>query len=117
MTHRLRYRWCLPIALVCPFLALLGQTAIGQTQPTAPAPASQGLPQPRPVQIKPEIEPIPAEQEGCVPGGAEGAPISLPAALRLAQTSNLDIAQAREVVIQARARLQKANVSLLPNFN
>src|SRR5207244_10839635 len=44
-------------------------------------------------------------------------PITLPAALRLAQTSNLDIAQAREVVAQARAALDRAKVQLLPNFN
>jgi outer membrane protein TolC len=37
--------------------------------------------------------------------------------LRLAQTSNLDIAQAREAVNQARARQQSADVATLPNLN
>jgi outer membrane protein TolC len=53
------------------------------------------------------------------PVGAAGPllPISLFAALRLAQTTNLDIAQAREVVNQAMARLTKAELTLIPNFN
>jgi outer membrane protein TolC len=44
-------------------------------------------------------------------------PVSLLTALRLGLTTNLDIAQARETVNQAQARLDKARVSLLPNFN
>jgi outer membrane protein TolC len=44
-------------------------------------------------------------------------PINFPTALRLATTSNLDIAQARQVVNQARARQQAADVAVLPNFN
>jgi outer membrane protein TolC len=50
--------------------------------------------------------------------GIKGAmPLSLPAALRLVQTTNLDIAQAREVVNQTRAALDRANVAILPTFN
>jgi outer membrane protein TolC len=44
-------------------------------------------------------------------------PINLPSALRLALLSNLDIAQAQAVVDQARAALERAQVSILPNFN
>ncbi len=44
-------------------------------------------------------------------------PINLSIALRLAQTNNLDIAQARAVVDQAGAILQRARVQVLPNLN
>ncbi|MBI2808567.1 MAG: TolC family protein [Planctomycetes bacterium] len=44
-------------------------------------------------------------------------PITLSAALRLAGTSNLDIAQSREVVRRARIQLQRARILLLPNVN
>jgi outer membrane protein TolC len=44
-------------------------------------------------------------------------PITLLAALRLAQTSNLDIAQAQEGINQARARLERARVAVVPNLN
>jgi outer membrane protein TolC len=49
--------------------------------------------------------------------GLEGAmPIALPVALRLAQTTNLDIAQAREVVNAAGAASSRANALILPDF-
>jgi outer membrane protein TolC len=57
---------------------------------------------------------VPCEDEA--PGPA-GFPIDLPTALRLAQTSNLDIAQAREAVNRAQAALQRAEVAILPNFD
>jgi outer membrane protein TolC len=44
-------------------------------------------------------------------------PINLPAALRLALTANLDIAQARELVEQARTRLIRSELQVVPNFN
>ncbi len=44
-------------------------------------------------------------------------PITLSAALRLAGTSNLDIAQSREVVRRAQIQLQRARILLLPNVN
>ena len=53
---------------------------------------------------------------GLVPGNT-AVPINLAAALELAEASNLDIAQAREAVNQARAALLRAQVQLLPNFN
>lgn len=43
-------------------------------------------------------------------------PITLPAALQLAELSNLDIAQAREVVNQARAAQMQARAMALPNL-
>jgi outer membrane protein TolC len=48
---------------------------------------------------------------------ASAQPITLQAALRLGQIANLDIAQAAEVVNQARAALLRASVAALPNFN
>lgn len=47
--------------------------------------------------------------------GAE--PINLPAALRLAETANFNVLQAREVVARARAALLRAQVLFLPNLN
>src|SRR5207253_1967451 len=44
-------------------------------------------------------------------------PINLATALRLAQTNNLEIAQAQEVVNRARATLDKARVLILPSVN
>jgi outer membrane protein TolC len=55
--------------------------------------------------------------EGAAPDKRPSLPIDFPTALRLTLTSNLDIAQAREVVNQARARQQAADVTALPNFN
>lgn len=55
--------------------------------------------------------------DGTDPNGLGIVPIDLFTALRLAQTSNLDIAQAREAVEVARAAQQRARVQLLPNFN
>ena len=55
--------------------------------------------------------------EGASPDKRPSLPIDFPTALRLTLTSNLDIAQAREVVNQARARQQAADVTVLPNFN
>src|SRR5262249_37167319 len=44
-------------------------------------------------------------------------PINLPAALRLAETANLDIAQARAVAAQARFALNRAQLLALPSVN
>ena len=82
---------------------------------TAP-PAATGqhpdevLPSPQLIQSSPYGNSLPGAME-------KGLPITLAAALRLAQTSNLDILQAREAVSQSQARLDKANATLLPNFN
>lgn len=56
----------------------------------------------------------PRGQEECA---HEPLPITLGAALRLAQTSNLDIAQARKVVVQAEAVLLRFRAQLLPSVN
>jgi outer membrane protein TolC len=44
-------------------------------------------------------------------------PISLPAALQLSVTNNIDIAQAREFVRQGGITLSRARMALLPTFN
>jgi outer membrane protein TolC len=44
-------------------------------------------------------------------------PINLPAAMRLAETANLDIAQAREVVTATTYAFKRAILSYLPNMN
>jgi outer membrane protein TolC len=102
--------------------------------PEKPQPAPEKLPPPKPVPDEPPVPqpppiPSPLDRAACekametaaadaAAAGMPGAlPISLPVALRLAWVANLDIAQAREVVAQARAALQRAQVVVLPNFN
>src|SRR5579885_1695444 len=50
------------------------------------------------------------------PAPEPAQPIDLPTALRLAATSNLDIAQAQAALRQARAARQRADSRLLPNL-
>jgi outer membrane protein TolC len=57
-----------------------------------------------------------AADEAIAAGVGPAMPISLPVALRLATTTSLDIAQAREVVSAARAASLKANVLALPDL-
>ena len=98
-------------------LALLGPvpTGFSQTAPSDPPPSQvEVLPPPR-ATLEPRVEPIP--EEGHLGGEFPGVPIDLPAALRLAQTSNLDIAQARAAYSQAQARLDRARAAIIPNFN
>jgi len=80
-------RWGLLVAVV--FTLVLSQPKRGGAQPAA---------------------------KGLVAGDT-AVPITLVAALQFAEASNLDIAQAREAVNQARAALLRAQVQLLPNFN
>jgi outer membrane protein TolC len=56
-------------------------------------------------------------EEAEAAGLGPAMPLSLPIALRLAATTSLDIAQAREVVNAAEAAAFKTNVVLLPDFN
>jgi outer membrane protein TolC len=63
--------------------------------------------------LKGQVEALTSEEEQ----SPSGVPINLPAALRLALTANLDIAQAREAMNQARARQLRGDVLALPNFN
>jgi outer membrane protein TolC len=99
----------------------------------APAPAQQllapqpieagiGFPPPRPVQFAPIVV---VQDTVVLPEIADVAtvlrnsaqPISLPAALRLSMTTNIDIAQAREYVNQAGIGLSRARMQFLPTFN
>jgi outer membrane protein TolC len=95
--------------LLAALLLLLYLSSIGDSQ-TAPPPSSA---EPSPTGQVPGI-PV---AEGASPNKRATLPIDFPTALRLTLTSNLDIAQAREVVNQARARQQAADVTVLPNFN
>ena len=82
--------------------------ATSKPEPEPADPAIQVLPPPRIVDDMPLIsgERIP-----------DALPISFLVAMRLSQTRNLDIAQAREVVNQFQANYDRALVAWLPNFN
>lgn len=98
-----RTPWILPLAGIG-ILALTCAFARGQNEPATE------LPPPRPV----------AENTVAAPAAHAGEvaePISLPAALKLAQTNNLDIAQAQATVQQFQAILSRARAQLLPNLN
>jgi outer membrane protein TolC len=80
--------------------------------------AKNQLPPPQPLnQARPNTSPEDAVAEAAACGLANAMPLSLPVALRLAQTTNLDIAQAREVVNGAQAVYTRTQVAILPNFN
>jgi outer membrane protein TolC len=89
----------------CALLATLLAAAYSLADPPADT-----LPPPRPLPER-EVEAIHAPWETQV------MPIDLPTALRLAQTTNLDVARARQVVAQAQAQLDRAKVMALPNIN
>jgi outer membrane protein TolC len=74
------------------------------------------LPRPRAI-LEPRIEPLPDVRGGESYGVPAALPITLQAALRLAQASNLDIAQAQAAMSQAYARSDRARLAILPNFN
>ena len=101
-------------------VAGIATAALGQSARIPPPvePAPQQLPPPRPA---PEgartSSPATLEFKELELPDAPKVPINMPTALRLAQTANLDIAQAREVVNQARAAEQLAHVGWIPNFN
>jgi outer membrane protein TolC len=88
---------------------------------TGPAPAQPASPEDA------LVLPLPTPQSAApaaavagmvaLPWGGNGQAIALPAALRLAETANLDIAIARTIVDQAEAVLLRAKVTALPNFN
>jgi outer membrane protein TolC len=59
---------------------------------------------------------LPQTASSVLPSDGTAVPITLAAALQLAEAGNLDIAQAREAVNQARAALLRAKVQALPNF-
>ena len=92
-------------------LCLLSWPCAGRGQ-DAPAMGQAGvlsetLPQPRPVQTPgPRLDKVGICKDMAV------MPITLPTALQLAQTNNLDIAQARQVIAQAQAALERARTAL-----
>lgn len=73
---------------------------------------AQEIPDPRPA-------PVPATGSPMVTPPAEQTvmPINLAAALRLTQTNNLDIAQAQQVIAQARAGLERADTMIFPTIS
>src|SRR5262249_60560520 len=85
-------------AVLWPFLTKAGAQAPGQ-----PAPPPRSLPP----GTAPLIAMLPPERI---------VPITLTAALQLAELSNLDIAQAREVVNQALAAQLRARATAIPNL-
>jgi outer membrane protein TolC len=96
-------------------LLLLCLCSAGSSQTPPPpqpsAPIQENLPPPRR-----QLPAMPVSGEW-VPNQRPSLPINFPTALRLTMTSNLDIARARQVVDQARARQLGADVAILPNFN
>src|SRR5260370_6094611 len=106
--------------VVCAYLVGLHTSGPAPAQPSGPAPepAGEPLPPPRPLQPSGGDSHAAADNGMVrVPWGAAAQPIALPAALRLAETANLDIAIAREIINQAQAAVQRAQVAVLPNFN
>jgi outer membrane protein TolC len=102
-TRSLRLR---PVITTAAAVGLLwGGASFGQTPP-----ASGELPAPRPA-----AKPQPAAKPDGIPG--EPVPITLQAALQLAQVGNLDIARGREVIAVAQANLLRARAQWLPSIN
>jgi outer membrane protein TolC len=68
--------------------------------------------------LAPEETPAPKELDPATLPQAWGAlPITLMVALRLTPDTNLDVGQARQNIVQARAALLRASSWYLPNFN
>jgi outer membrane protein TolC len=88
-------------------------------QPAEVMPAPRAAPEAAKGEHKDEARSIAqvASDEAIASGVGPAMAISLPIALRLAQTTNLEIAQAREVLVQANAALDQANVTALPTIN
>src|SRR5262245_1680898 len=100
--------WAIAGLLCC---ALLAAPAPAQQlgPPVAPAAPQLGLPV--------ATAGAPAADDGAALLRATAMPITLPIALRLSLTTNLDIAQAREFVAQAGIALDRARAGYLPTFN
>jgi outer membrane protein TolC len=93
--------------------------AVGAARAQAP-PVARLLPPPEETPPSPRLLPPDTEPdaEDAATAWWRGAlPLNLPSALRLALTSNLDIAQAREFVTQAGVALERARLSYLPTLN
>jgi outer membrane protein TolC len=100
-------------------LCALGGALAPATPATQPPQKPEELPPPQELpaltpRVAPPPAPCPADLLTLL---KDAQPINLPVALRLAETANLDIAQARELANRARAALQRAQVLALPNLN
>jgi outer membrane protein TolC len=115
--RRPRFRLAARAGLLAALTALVGLLPPA-TPATQPPDRSEELPAP---QVLPRLTPQLAPTTPCPPDLLlllkDAQPINLPVALRLAETANLDIAQAREVAQRARAGLLRAQVLALPNLN
>jgi outer membrane protein TolC len=127
--HPARARLLIVLAALAAALAPLA-SATGSPQavtlgPPTLTPGSPQIPDPLPApRALPSATPNPSAtppSNTCSPELASllknAQPINLAVALRLAETANLDIAQARQVVAGAQAALKRASVMALPNFN
>jgi outer membrane protein TolC len=103
-----------------PLFALGGLTAALTAAAQDPAPARLLPPtapaQNAPTQKPPEKAPQPRRLDPTLAWTHTAQPISLAAALRLAEIANLDIAQAQEIVNRARAAWQRTRFAWLPNI-
>src|SRR5690349_20887021 len=99
----------------CRAWVMLTQLGVGLSRLPAqqPAPGGEVLPPPRPA-AKVEA-PLPPAPIPVIPA-ERTVPITLPAALQLAELANLDNAQAREVVNQALAVQTRGRATALPNI-
>jgi outer membrane protein TolC len=75
----------------------------------------RGCAQPAPADTLPPPRPVTEGQPPSHAGDEMAVPISLPLALRLAVTNNLDIAMAREFVERTQAWRERARFLILPN--
>jgi outer membrane protein TolC len=102
-------RWACGVALA---LGGLTARAPAQSPPAVRTADTDTLPPPRRAEADPPAAQLPGANPDCPAVG-----ITLVEALHIALLSNLDIAQARQVVRQAQAALQRAEVLWLPNVN
>jgi outer membrane protein TolC len=109
--------WC-PLAFVgAALVACSHLVAFVAAQPPPPppeVPVARLLPPMTPADAPPE-PPLMADPAIVLQSAAQ--PLTLPIALRLSQTNNLDIAQAREFVRQAGIVLDRARIGFVPTFN
>jgi outer membrane protein TolC len=94
------------VAAVCLLAICLGGDASARAQPVARFGPPQAL-----------TEPVGGVAETAAMLQETALPMSLPLALRLSLTQNLDVAQAREFVAQGAIALNRARIGFLPTFN
>ncbi len=105
----------LALALGCAAALRAPASPGAEPEPFVTPPLRAGVP--AAIQVLPTTLPAPAAVPVVPAWAAHAQPVNLPSALRLAETANLDIAQAREVVSRAEAALLRARVTAVPNFN